>query len=66
VTLGRVATQLVLETDKVMSELRGRWERFRGIPVMPTYHPAFLLRQPVHKKDTWEDVQKVMRALRAM
>ncbi len=66
VTLGRVATHLVLETDKVMSELRGRWGHFRGIPVMPTYHPAFLLRQPVHKKDTWEDVQKVMRALRAM
>jgi uracil-DNA glycosylase family 4 len=42
---------------------RGRWGSFRGIPVMPTYHPAFLLRSPEFKRPVWEDLQKVMAKL---
>ena len=43
---------------------RGRWGTFRGIPVMPTYHPAFLLRSPEFKRPVWEDLQKVMSRLK--
>ncbi|MFA4944963.1 MAG: uracil-DNA glycosylase [Lentisphaeria bacterium] len=42
---------------------RGTWEAFRGIPVMPTYHPAFLLRVPARKREVWADLQAVMRRL---
>jgi DNA polymerase len=44
---------------------RGRWGKFRGVDVMPTYHPAFLLRSPEFKRPVWEDLQKVMARLRA-
>ncbi len=43
---------------------RGRWGKFRGVDVMPTYHPAFLLRSPEFKRPVWEDLQKVMARLR--
>ena len=43
---------------------RGVWSKWRDIPVMPTYHPAYLLRSPEHKKPVWEDLQKVMAFLR--
>jgi uracil-DNA glycosylase len=43
---------------------RGRWGRFRGFDVMPTYHPAFLLRSPEFKRPVWEDLQKVMGKLK--
>jgi DNA polymerase len=44
---------------------RGRWGRYRGIDVMPTYHPAFLLRSPEFKRPVWEDLQKVMGRLKS-
>jgi uracil-DNA glycosylase family 4 len=44
---------------------RGRWGHYRGIDVMPTYHPAFLLRSPEFKRPVWEDLQKVMAKLKA-
>ncbi len=44
---------------------RGHWGKFRGVDVMPTYHPAFLLRSPEFKRPVWEDLQKVMARLRA-
>jgi uracil-DNA glycosylase len=44
---------------------RGRWGTFRGVDVMPTYHPAFLLRSPEFKRPVWEDLQKVMARLKA-
>ncbi|MDB4976497.1 MAG: Uracil-DNA glycosylase, family 4, partial [Myxococcaceae bacterium] len=43
---------------------RGRWGKFRGVDVMPTYHPAFLLRSPEFKRPVWEDLQKVMGMLK--
>jgi DNA polymerase len=59
VTLGSFAAQAVLGTDAAISQLRGRWQLAHGARVMPTYHPAFLLRSPKHKKEVWEDMQKV-------
>jgi DNA polymerase len=59
VTLGTFATQAVLETDEPISRLRGRWQTRRGVRVMPTFHPAFLLRSPDRKKDVWEDMKRV-------
>jgi uracil-DNA glycosylase len=46
-----------------MSELRGRWYDFRGTKLAVTYHPAFLLRDPRQKKETWKDLQMVMKEL---
>lgn len=59
VTLGAPAGQSLLRTTEPISQLRGRWHVAHGARVMPTYHPAFLLRSPRHKRDVWEDMQKV-------
>ena len=59
VTLGTFAAQAVLETDEPIGRLRGRWRAARGTRVMPTFHPAFLLRSPERKKDVWEDMKLV-------
>jgi len=59
VTLGTFAAQALLETDEPIGRLRGRWQTARGVRVMPTFHPAFLLRSPERKKDVWEDMKKV-------
>jgi DNA polymerase len=55
-----VATRALLGTDAPISRLRGRFHDYRGTPVMPTYHPAFLLRHPEKKRETWGDIQKIM------
>jgi DNA polymerase len=59
VTLGTFAAQALLETDESIGRLRGRWRNARGVRVMPTFHPAFLLRSPERKKDVWEDMKLV-------
>jgi len=59
VTLGTFAAQALLETDEPIGRLRGRWREARGVRVMPTFHPAFLLRSPERKKDVWEDMKVV-------
>jgi uracil-DNA glycosylase len=61
--LGRIATSTLLETTLSMSRLRGKWHRYRGIPTVVTYHPAYLLRYPAFKKESWEDLQMLMNAL---
>jgi DNA polymerase len=49
-----------------MTRLRGQWKLYRGkIPVMPTFHPAYLLRTPNAKRDVWRDLQEVLRQLNA-
>ena len=60
-TLGACATQAMLETNIPISRLRGRVHLFRGTPLIPTYHPAALLRSPQYKRPTWEDVQLLRR-----
>lgn len=59
ITLGAFAAQSVLDTGEAISQLRGRWHVAHGARVMPTFHPAFLLRSPKHKREVWEDMQKV-------
>jgi DNA polymerase len=61
--LGTFAAQALLKTDVPISLLRGRFQSYHGIALMPTYHPAYLLRNPGAKRQVWEDVQKIMKAL---
>ena len=72
VTLGNPATQAMLGAVLGITKIRGQWQKLRrlaegveGIPVMPTFHPAYLLRQytPENRKAVWEDLQKVMEFL---
>jgi uracil-DNA glycosylase len=59
VVLGNTATRNLLETRDGISKLRGRFHDYKGIKVMPTFHPAYLLRDPSKKRETWEDLKKV-------
>jgi DNA polymerase len=63
VALGAVAAKTLLAVSAPMSELRGRWFDFKGTKLAVTYHPAFLLRDPRQKKETWKDLQMVMKDL---
>jgi len=58
--LGAFGAQTLLDTVEPISMLRGRFFDLRGIKVMPTYHPAYLLRNPEKKRDVWEDMKKLM------
>ena len=64
VCLGATALKGLLKTEAKISQLRGQFQDFNGTPVMPTYHPAFLLRNPDAKKPVWEDMKKVMAVLK--
>jgi len=61
--LGTFSAHTLLKTEVPISALRGRFESYQGIPLMPTYHPAYLLRNPGAKRQVWEDVQQIMKAL---
>ena len=63
VTLGRVATQTLLDTNTPLTRLRGAWQKYDHIRVMPTFHPSYLLRFPRERVKTWEDMQQVMEFL---
>lgn len=69
VPLGAVAARALLRTDKIISHLRGQWTmtrwciEARPIPTMPTYHPAYCLRQPSAKYTVWKDLKEVMQRL---
>jgi DNA polymerase len=68
IPLGNPATQFLLNTAVGITKLRGQWQDYNGIPVMPTYHPSYVLRNggensPL-KKDVWEDIKKVMALLK--
>jgi uracil-DNA glycosylase len=61
--LGTFAAQTLLQTEERISRLRGRFHKLGDIQVMPTYHPAFLLRNAQYKRAVWEDMQLIQRAL---
>jgi len=61
--LGKFAAQTLLGTSTPISRLRGRFFDYEGIRLIPTYHPAYLLRNPGKKRDVWADVQMIMREL---
>ncbi len=63
VALGRFAVQTLLQSKAPISRLRGTWHQYHGIPVMPTYHPAYLLRNPHGKREVWADMKQVVRRL---
>lgn len=62
-TLGRPAAQATLETTAPISALRGNWHTFEGRQLLPTFHPAFLLRQPGRKREAYEDLKALARSL---
>jgi uracil-DNA glycosylase family 4 len=61
VALGRFAVQTLLRDTTPISRQRGRWREYEGVKLMPTFHPAYLLRNPAEKKPAWEDLQLVMK-----
>lgn len=65
VPLGLPATRFITKLDLTMGRMRGQWHQWRGIKVMPTYHPAYILRNytPATRKAVWSDLQKVMAEL---
>ena len=63
VALGRCAAENLGVASPGGGKWRGEWGRWEGIEVMPTYHPAFLLRSPEYKRPVWEDLQQVMKRL---
>lgn len=60
VVLGAVPLKFLLGKNGIM-RLRGKWDSYNGIKVMPTFHPAYLLRSPGAKREVWEDLQEVMK-----
>lgn len=65
VCLGTPAAQTLLETRATITRLRGTFKEVQGIQIMPTFHPAYLLRNPAAKKEVWEDMKKVMALLQS-
>jgi uracil-DNA glycosylase family 4 len=64
VALGKFAAQCLLKTTDPITRLRGRVFNYRGASLIPTFHPAYLLRNPSSKRDVWEDMKKVRAILR--
>ncbi len=59
-TLGSPSTKALLGDDIKISQIRGKFFEVNGVPVMPTFHPAYLLRNPAEKRTVWEDMKKIM------
>jgi DNA polymerase len=59
VVLGNTAMKNLLDTKEGITKVRGKFQDYKGIKVMPTFHPAYLLRDPSKKRETWEDLKKV-------
>lgn len=66
VVMGNTALRNLLEIKAGISSVRGKFQDYQGIKVMPTFHPAYLLRDPSKKRETWEDLKKVMEYLDAL
>ena len=63
VGLGATAMRALLDVQLGITKLRGHWYQFRSTPIMPTFHPAYLLRNPPAKREVWEDMQEVVKKL---
>jgi DNA polymerase len=63
VALGRFAVQTLLRDATPITRQRGAWREYEGVKLMPTFHPAYLLRNPAEKGKAWQDLQQVMREL---
>ncbi|MDR2509849.1 MAG: uracil-DNA glycosylase [Spirochaetaceae bacterium] len=60
---GRISTSTLLETGEGISRLRGRWSRYMGIPLLPTFHPSYLLRDEAQKRPAWEDLKSLCKRI---
>ncbi len=58
--LGATAAETLLGVRQSMASLRGQWQEFHGFPLLVTYHPAFLLRDPSKKRDSWADLKMIL------
>jgi uracil-DNA glycosylase len=65
VALGKFAVQALLQSKVPITRLRGNWHTYMGIKLMPTFHPAYLLRNPADKKLVWEDIKRVMKEMQS-
>lgn len=63
VTLGKISTSVLLNTSEKINKLRGKFYNYKGIKLLPTFHPAHLLHHPENKKFVWHDMQLVMKEL---
>ena len=63
VLLGRVAARFLLGTTAPISSYRGRWTVWHGYSVLPTYHTAYLLRNPAAKRESWMDLKQLKKRL---
>ena len=63
IALGKFAVQMLLQSKVAITKLRGNWHSYHGIKLMPTFHPAYLLRNPGDKKLVWEDIKKVIKEM---
>lgn len=66
VALGKFAAQCLLRDETPISRLRGNFRSYEGIALMPTFHPAYLLRDPTKKKEAWDDLKAVLASLKTM
>jgi uracil-DNA glycosylase len=64
VSLGNTPTKALLNTKKAISQIRGEFYDYNGIKLMPTFNPAYLLRDPSKKREVWEDMKRVRDYLR--
>ncbi|MDT8317554.1 MAG: uracil-DNA glycosylase [bacterium] len=62
-SLGDIAAQSLLYTDESLSSLRGRFHEYNGLPLMPTYHPSYILKNPDIKREVWEDMKQIKKML---
>ena len=62
--LGATAAETLLGTRQSMGSLRGQWYEFQGFPLIVSYHPAFLLRDPTKKRESWEDLKMILEHLK--
>ena len=65
VALGKPASRRLTGSSKPMGAMRGRWSSYRGIPLMPVFHPAYLLRNPKAKPDVWKDLKLILQRLKS-
>jgi uracil-DNA glycosylase family 4 len=65
VALGKPASRRLTGSSKPMGAMRGRWSTYRGIPLMPVFHPAYLLRNQAAKPQVWQDLKLILRRLQA-
>ena len=65
IAFGNTPTRALLQTKKPISQLRGEFHDYRGMKLMPTFNPAYLLRDPTKKREVWEDMKKVRELLSA-